>query len=1029
MSAVRDATARDTLRRLRTSWLAVTALPVLCAVVAGGLSQAQTPVFLAEAQLSFHEESESNAEAGVLVVQPQEAFELAARGAQYVIGDDVLRRARARLNTPRTVDKLRALITTGVDPVSTLVSVQVRASDRQFTAALANEVARSTRDIKTQAVRRHFEELADRVEEQLRSLPREEGLDDEALTIRFVQRLASLRALSVSATPVRITEQAAVPLEAESPTPGRNAVLGAIIGLILGLVLAFIRSALDRRIRDAEEIEEELNLPIVGSVGVAALGHAAHFENGRGPMRNQDVEAFRILRTNVEFLDVQQPPRAIVVTSPLPAEGKSTVAASLAVAIAEAGRRVLLVECDLRRPSIADRLGIKAGPGLVDHIRGACDRSEIVQSVPLPTGELAVVTAGSRSAAPGALLDSATFASFMHEVKDSYEIIIVDTAPMLSVGDAAQIISHVDGVLLCVRAGQTTRDQARTAGEILSRLPDRPTGVVVTGVKHGSDYRQYSSAYTDARRRLRMPALRAPAVSDLRIAVPLVVAAVLVGAGVSVGAGPLVLIAAVLAAFTTLGMQDWRRSIIGLLVFLPYSGLLIVAAHPDTGPATLAKDFLFVIPAYLGFAGAFLLRRPNVKIRGFPLGLVLVFAGLVVLQLLNPSLPNIVVGLIGAKVWLMYIPMALLGYHLVRTKSHLRRVLFVMCAVAVIPSLVGIIEGILINTGQGDAVYALYGSAAADVTQGFANVGGTSASISRVPSTFSFVTQFYLFTMSMLAVAYAYWRGFLSYSRRTAGIGALLFSLIALAAVLSGARGAILAVPAMIFTMLALDGVNVRVMLGMPIIALAVLSAAATVFGTGTATLLSDVFSHGVDELILNTVTGFQDALSRTLIGLGPGVDTVAARYGLPDFDPYALIGGHVKESWWVKLVLELGIAGLAIGVALLGTILVRGVRLHRRVRDPQLRSVSAAIVALIAFVLVSNFKASYLDLDPTNVYFWLLVGILLKLPSLEARPAEPAVSAADPHTPRHMRARSSPRRSAAPTRAPRRRADHRVAP
>jgi len=481
-------------------------------------------------------------------------------------------------------------------------------------------------------------------------------------------------------------------------------------------------------------------------------------------------------------------------------------------------------------------------------------------------------------------------------------------------------------------------------------------------------------------------------VGDVPVALLFVVTAVVVGAAVSAGAGALVFVGIVVAGFAGLGLRDWRRSVLGLLVFLPYSGVLIIASYPATGPATLVKDFLFVIPAYLGFAGASLVRRSDEPMVGFPLGVFLLFAGLVVLQLLNPSLPNLVVGLIGTKVWLMYIPMAPLGYHLVRTKADLGRVLFLMCAAAVVPLSIGVVEGIIINTPHADIVYGWYGGAAAAVTQDFANVGGAAgATINRVPSTFSFVAQYYLFTISMIAVVYAYWRGFLSYSQRTAGIGALLFLLVVFAAVLSGARGAIVAAPAMIFVMLMFDGVSIRLMLWVPAVAVAALSFAALVFGTSLTQLLGDVWDHGLAELALNTVQGFHQALTQTLVGLGPGVDTVAARYGLPTFGPYALIGGYLKESWWVKLVLELGLAGLAVGVAMLGTIFARAITLHRRLRDPQLRSVSAAIVTLMAFVLVSNFKASYLDLDPTNVYFWLLVGVLLKLPALDAAYRRPA--------------------------------------
>lgn len=484
-----------------------------------------------------------------------------------------------------------------------------------------------------------------------------------------------------------------------------------------------------------------------------------------------------------------------------------------------------------------------------------------------------------------------------------------------------------------------------------------------------------------------------------------------------------------MAGCTALGVHDWRLSVLGLLVFLPYSGLLIIAAYPDTGPATLSKDFLFVIPAYVGFAGVQLLRQPNAHVVGFPLGIVLGFVALVVAQLLNPALPSVIVGLIGTKVWLMYIPLAYLGYHLVHTKADLRRVLFVMCAAAVIPAGVGIVEGIIINTARADIVYAWYGSAAGAVTQNFADVGGTTATISRVPSTFSFVAQYYLFTISMVAVTYGYWRGFLTYSQRTAGVGALLFMLVVFAAVLSGARGAILAVPAMVVTMLLLDGISIRALVWLPLVVTTALAGAAAVFGTNVAALISDVWAHGVSELIVNTVQGFQTGLSQTLVGYGPGVDTVAARYGLELFNPYDLIGGVLQESWWVKLVLELGVAGLLVGALMLVTIFTRAISVHRRLRDPQLRSVSAGIVTLIGFVLVFNFKASYLDLDPTNVYFWFLVGILLRLPSLDRGSVDDsAVSSTPPRRPARTRSPLPPRRIGVPMRRPAPRGDRREA-
>jgi hypothetical protein len=462
----------------------------------------------------------------------------------------------------------------------------------------------------------------------------------------------------------------------------------------------------------------------------------------------------------------------------------------------------------------------------------------------------------------------------------------------------------------------------------------------------------------------------------------------LAGAGVALGFGLYVFALISIAAMTALGISDWKRSIFWLVAFLPYSGLFIIATYPNQGPATLLKDVWFIVPAYLGFIGVYVLRRRPMRVPGFPVALAAVFALLVAIQMLNPSIPNVLVGLIGAKVWLLYIPLAFLGYHLIGDKGDLERLLRIMCFAAVIPCAIGIIEAILVNTGSANLVYGWYGSAASAVTQGFADVGEGTTTVLRVSSTFSFVSQYYLFTLSMVAVAYAYWRGFLA--RRAGGefLGLTLFVLVIFAALLTGARGAILTVPAMILVILALDGIRLKAWTWLLAATALTLIGAAAVFGTTVSDLVDQVVNHGIGQFTIATVDGFRHALSETFVGLGAGVDTVSARYALPEFDPYALIGGGVEESWWVKAVLELGVVGLIVAACLLLTVLVRVIRASRRLLDPQLRAVAAALVALLVLIVVNNLKGSYLDLDPTNVFFWLFVGVLLKLPALDERQA-----------------------------------------
>lgn len=519
MSDTPQVTLRDYLRVLSKSRTAIVAVTLLCAAIAAGWSLSQETKYVATASVTFQEESRSNAEAGLTAIQSQTAAELAAEGAATMLSNDVLRRARQRLESRRTIAELRAMLDTSVDEASTLVTVQATANEPRFAAALANEVTRAAVAIRRDTERARFERTAESVERQLEELRGDDEPDDrtDLALASLLDRIATLQTLSVTATPARLAETASVPSSPASPKPIRSTVFGGLFGLMLGIGLAFVRDSLDRRLRDSSEIQEALDLPVVGSVRVEALGNAAYVANGRGPMTDQDVESFRILRTNIEFLDVDRPIKSILVTSPLPQEGKSTVAASLAAANAAAGKRTLLVECDLRRPCLSGRLAVNRSPGLSDYLAGQAGPADIVQIVALSeggisangrndaaqtipeadAGKLAVIAAGSQSIRPAELLGSQRFRTFLEEITAAYDTVVIDTPPLLSVSDTLEIVPLVDGILLCIRADQTTRDQARAVKGALAHLPERTTAIVVTGLKPGRehDYGYYSYAY------------------------------------------------------------------------------------------------------------------------------------------------------------------------------------------------------------------------------------------------------------------------------------------------------------------------------------------------------------------------------------------------------------------------------------------------------------------------------------------------------------------------------------------------------
>lgn len=443
-------------------------------------------------------------------------------------------------------------------------------------------------------------------------------------------------------------------------------------------------------------------------------------------------------------------------------------------------------------------------------------------------------------------------------------------------------------------------------------------------------------------------------------------------------------------AALAVGLVNWRWSVIGLVAYVPFSGVPIIALYSDRtarGAATLAEDLLFVIPAYVGFALWHVARRRRPDLGRLPLTLVLVLAVIVLAQCLNPALPNRLVAAIGVKVWLFYVPLAAVAYAFVRTRRELFSLLGLMSLLALVPAGIGFVEALLVYSDHASVVYRAYGSAAAAATQEFVKFT-TLGGLRRLPSTFSFSVQFYTYMSAMLVVAYAWWRGARS-GRRHAAVGAIVWLAALAGTFVSGQRGAFVFVPLLVGLLVVLPGrVTVRTV-ALPAAALVLTVpalAAAGVSPQNVAVNLEETVRQEFQDAVVN---GVRDSAGTTVAGLGTGIDTAASRYAFERDEVFTAVKGKWHEGWYVKAYLELGLVGFLVVVALLLTIVVRGFQIHFRVRDPGLRVVSGSLLAFLLWCLVYNLKGQYVDLDPLNVFFWLFVGILFKLPALE-RDAEP---------------------------------------
>lgn len=513
-------TLRDYLRVVREHRVLIVLVTVAFAAATVSKAVREEPLYRAEASLAVRDISQDSTLLGTAIAAVQTPDQLAAISAQTATGRPVALRVRRALHTKSSAEFLQRLVKANVEARTNLVVITADGNTGASAARLANEFARQARLVANSDARRR---LSDGAESLRREFNRLRGRTDDVITrALFADRVARLQSIARFASPIQVATTAEAPSTPASPRPVRDGILGALLGLMIGMLAAFVRDSLDRRLHGSREIQEQLGLPLLGAIREDALGRAGPIANGRPAMSDEDLEGFRIVRTNLEFLDVDKPVRTIVVTSALPEEGKSTVAASLAFASAAAGKRTLLVECDLRRPSLAGRLGVPAQPGLIEYLAGTAGPQEILRTLPaekapdVPTvngggangnsGEtseieighsLVVITAGGPAPRPAELLGSQRFQDFLEQVGTAYDAVVLDSAPLLSVVDTLELIPLVDGVLICVRATRTTRDQARAAKAAIDHLPKRPTALVVTGVRPG-DEAEYGYYYSYA---------------------------------------------------------------------------------------------------------------------------------------------------------------------------------------------------------------------------------------------------------------------------------------------------------------------------------------------------------------------------------------------------------------------------------------------------------------------------------------------------------------------------------------------------
>lgn len=290
----------------------------------------------------------------------------------------------------------------------------------------------------------------------------------------------------------QVIEPALKPEYPVSPKTKLNLVLAVLVGLMLGVGLAALQEALDDSITTPEDVEKEIGLPLLGVVGLIPEPEQRSLVRS-GPF-SAVAEAFRMIRSNIKFMAVDRELGTLMVTSASKGEGKSTTAANLAVTLAQDGRNVVLVDCDLRRPSVHKQFGLPNTFGLTNAIAGATPLAEIQHDVDVEN--LRVVTGGPIPPNPAELLDSSSFKRVLDELREHADVVVCDAPPMLGVVDASILAGQTDGVVIVTASGDVNRQAARRTVQMLQQARATPLGVVLNKTsRRSASYGEYYYYY------------------------------------------------------------------------------------------------------------------------------------------------------------------------------------------------------------------------------------------------------------------------------------------------------------------------------------------------------------------------------------------------------------------------------------------------------------------------------------------------------------------------------------------------------
>jgi capsular exopolysaccharide synthesis family protein len=474
-------TLTSALRVVRRRWLLIVGVVGACVLVSAFNHARASKTYKATASVTF--QNNSLPEAGLQINgggsgEPQRD---AATNVLVAHSPQVAEGVRRELGTGAGASELLEEVSVEAAPNADVLDIVAATGDPQRSAQLANAFAEQYLAFEKASQLSSISAAQSQLQQQIEALP--PGSPERDTLKQSLQRLGELKAAAGSG--VQIIGRATPPSAPSGSGMSTAVLIGLLVGLALAFSIVFLLESLDRRVKSIEEFEREYRLQALAGVPQSA------FRGGRAEERTEVLEPYRILRSALDFAAVTRQLDTLLVTSAVSGEGKTTVAVDLAHAVALTGRRVVLVELDLRRPTIAHHFGLPpGGRGLTRALTRPETTPELLFEPLRELPNFSVLPAGLLPPNPSELLGSTNLVDVISELVTSDGIVILDAPPLNPVADAQVLLnsSAVHAAMLVARVGKTTRDEVRRARAILDRHMVEPVGIVVTGLRDASRY-------------------------------------------------------------------------------------------------------------------------------------------------------------------------------------------------------------------------------------------------------------------------------------------------------------------------------------------------------------------------------------------------------------------------------------------------------------------------------------------------------------------------------------------------------------